>query len=176
MTVSRRSEVEGAWQYEDATEHEFAFSLAFEGIDLPTFDAFLERPDIWRSKIGAQSRSELLELRERALRAYTSQQLPMAILTARLMVCEARHIGLQIAVKPVVLAERPRREGLRKARRTSAENRRKKVTLTQYRAARAAAYRGGAGGFRKRLASNLKVAATTLRAIERRLGIRTAEH
>ena len=75
------------------------------GLDLESLDKFLageQRSDAWATPAAREKRDELLRLRAYAFRAYAAGKVELALMTARLMLCEAQFIGWRVAVDPVV--------------------------------------------------------------------------
>lgn len=69
-------------------------------LDLLAFDKFLELPGIWTSRTARETRDELLQLRQYAVRAYDAGKIELALMTARVMKSEARNIGMRVTADP----------------------------------------------------------------------------
>lgn len=155
------------WSDWDEKER-FAAALKYGAdLDLHGFDSFLKKPGIWSDRVGKANRSTLLNLRTDAVTAFKTGNVDLAVMTARLAFCEARHIGLQIYAHPMAKLKKESRTRAAKAQKKSANAQRQKtaakLNLESYNKAVAdLRSKYGKSPLKKQIASELCVSLPTL--------------
>lgn len=132
------------------------------GIDMGAIDDFIRNDAHWDHSTTARNREELRQLRTAALHTYARGNIDLAVMTARLLHCEARLIGMRIVADPVMVKHKKAKKQNADARRISAA-RRTKLTVEKYKAALKCVTKKYGKPSKKAVAVELGVSPPTLR-------------